>query len=968
MNRKWILYSWICFFLLGSGMLHAQLVTTIAGQAEVIGNTDGQALSQALFNNPHGIAIDGRGRLYIADRWNHKVRMMDTQTGLVTTLAGTGQIGADNGPGNVARFYEPWGITCDNDGNVYVADTKNYLIRKIDTLGNVTTIAGSGSFGVQDGSALSARFAEPSGIVLGLDGNLYICDHIGHTIRKLTPGGVVTTIAGQAFVDGDTDGPGAIARFYRPFDIDIDLDGNIIVADEWNHKIRKVTPTGFTSTIAGSGLLGSDNGPADQARFNFPWDVAVDSSGALFVMDGYNFTIRKIVNDTVSTYCGTTRSTGAQDGFGDQASFSGATALVYDFNSNSLFIADAFNELIRRVDPSTGISLLNDLNLKKNDTICIGTNVVFTAMPTNFVGYDFYVDGNLTQSNVINQFAYNFKDPGPVSFKVVGTHADGWMVESEIFTLIAVDAPDANFTYELLQSGVNGNEVRFIPFDTTANNYWWDFGDPSSGTANLSSLKSPIHLYPDEGPYSVSLRVSNGGSCVDTVYKADFVGILALTASPIQMRDTICLGESVSFAASTQAYNTYRFFVNGTQAVSSAAHTFTSTPNTVGAYEVYVEGVDGTGQIFQSPVFLFAVSAPPSSDYTWQTQGQVGNQYQVDFVDMSSGATAWDWTFGDLAAGPLNNSTVPNPSHLYSNYGRYDLQLITTGAGACKDTLIDNAAIVVAGLQGQAENSPGIWTDMPYGDTLCVGEALQLLAKPQGFAQYEFYLDNTLLQASASDIHNTILSQSGNYRFRLVGVESNGRRIEGGEWKVYAISPPVADFAIVDRRVTPQGFLVEFAAQGTGYSSYRWDFGDIASGLDNQSDLAQPTHTYADFGNYTVNLIVAVGGSCRDTVNKVDAVVFKDEPGNLFIPSAFTPNGDGANDQLYLYGNNIAAFEWSIYNEWGERIFNSQTLGQGWDGTYKGQPLPSDTYVYLAKVILANGQHVSLHGQTTLLR
>lgn len=957
----------MCFFLLGGSILQAQLVTTIAGQAEVIGNTDGQGLSQALFNNPHGIAIDGRGRLYIADRWNHKVRMMDTQTGLVTTLAGTGQIGADNGPGNVARFYEPWGITCDEDGTVYVADTKNYLIRKIDTLGNVTTIAGSGSFGVQDGTALTARFAEPSGIVLGPDGNLYICDHIGHTIRKLTPGGFVTTIAGQAFVDGDTDGPGAIARFYRPFDIDIDLDGNIIVADEWNHKIRKVTPTGFTSTIAGSGLLGSDNGAADQARFNYPWDVAVDSTGALYVMDGYNYTLRKIENDTVSTYCGTTRNTGAQDGFGDQASFSGATALVYDFNTNSLFIADAFNELIRRVDPSTGINLFNDLNLKNNDTVCIGTNILFNAIPADFIGYDFYVNGNLAL-NFSDLFAYNFKDPGIVTFKVVGTHADGWIAESESFTVVVVDAPDADFTYELLQSGVSGNEVRFLPYDSTANRYSWDFGDPQSGTNNLSNLKFPIHIYSDEGPYSVSLQVSNGGLCADTVAKADFVGILALTADPIEMRDTICLGESVNFAASTQAYSTYRFFVNGTQAVSSATHTFTSTPNTAGAYEVYVEGVDANGQVFQSSVFLFAVATPPSSDYTWQTQGQVGDQYQIDFVDLSSGATAWNWAFGDLAAGPLNTATVPNPSHLYSNYGRYDLKLITTGAGGCKDTLIDNAAIVVAGLQGQAENALGIWEDMPYGDTLCVGEAMQLLAKPEGFAQYEFYLDNTLLQASASDIHNTVLSQSGNYRFRLVGVESDGRRIEGGQWEVYAISPPVADFAILDRLITPQGLLIEFGAQSPAYSSYSWDFGDISSGVANQSELAQPSHTYADFGNYTVRLIVSVGGNCRDTVSKLDAVVFKDEPGNLFIPSAFTPNGDGQNDQLHLYGNNIAALEWSVYNEWGERIFSTQTIGQGWDGTYNGQLLPSDTYVYLAKVILANGQNVSLHGQTTLLR
>ncbi len=968
MNNKWIFYSWICLFLLGGGHLHAQLVTTIAGQAEVIGDTDGPALTQALFNNPHGIAVDKHGKLYIADRWNHKIRVMDIQTGQVSTLAGTGQIGADDGPGNVARFYEPWGITCDEDGTVYVADTKNYLIRKIDTLGNVTTIAGTGSFGVQDGPALSSRFAEPSGIVLAPDGNLYICDHIGHTIRKLTPGGVVTTIAGQAFVDGDTDGAGSIARFYRPFDIDIALNGDILVADEWNHKIRRVTPTGFTTTIAGMGALGSDDGPSSQARFNYPWDVAMDSAGAIYVMDGYNYTVRKIENDTVSTYCGTTRNTGAQDGYGDQASFSGATALVYDKNTNALFIADAFNELIRRVDPSTGINLLNDLNLADNDTICIGTDIVFNAMPADFVGYDFYVDGTLTQSNVTNLFGYNFKDPGPVSFKVIGTHADGWTAESPNFTVVAVDAPDGDFTYELLQTGPNINEVRFIPNDTTAASYLWDFGNPAAGAANTSTLVKPIHIYPDEGPYSVGLRISNGGQCADTTFKADFVGILALIGSPIQINDTICLGESVNFAASTQAYSTYRFYVNGSQMVSSASYTYESVPQTPGSYTVYVEGVDATGQVFQSPTFPFVVAEPPTTDYTWQAQGPVGDKFQIDFVDLSSGATSWNWSFGDAASGPLNISSLPNPSHLYTSYGRFDLQLITTGAGGCRDTLFESAAIVVAGLEGQREAVSGGWQDMPFGDTLCVGEPIQLLALPTDFAQYEFYLGNTLLQASAADFHTTALTQAGNYSFRLVGIESNGTRIEGGNWDVYAIPPPEADFNVVDRSINPQGLAVEFAAVGPTYSEYLWDFGDPNAGAANQSQLANPTHTYADFGNYTVSLIVAAGGSCSDTVSKFDVVIFKDEPGNLFIPNAFTPNGDGANDQLHLYGNNIAALEWSVYNEWGERVFYTQTIGQGWDGTFGGRPMQSDTYVYLAKVILANGQNVTLHGQTTLLR
>ncbi|MEL6591176.1 MAG: PKD domain-containing protein, partial [Bacteroidota bacterium] len=786
--------------------------------------------------------------------------------------------------------------------------------------------------------------------------------------RRLTPGGIVTTIAGQAFVDGDTDGPGAVARFHRPFDIDLDNDGNIIVADEWNHKIRMVTPTGFTSTIAGSGLLGSDDGPADQARFNYPWDVSMDSSGAMYVMDGFNYTIRKIDGDSVITYCGTTRTTGALDGFGDQASFSGATAIVYDPNTDALYIADAFNELIRRVDPSTGINLLNDLGLNHQDTVCVGTNVVFQAMPMNFVGYDFYVDGTLVQSSASNLFSYNFKDPGAISFKVIGTHLDGWTAESPNFRLTAVAAPPADFTYRLLQTGPGNNEVQFLPFDTTAASYFWDFGDPASGANNTSSLIKPIHVYPDEGPYSVSLRVSNGGLCADTLLRPDFVGILGLNASPIQMLDTICLGESIDFTATSQSFNTYRFFVNEVEASSSAQPAYQTTPVAAGNYTVYVEGEDALGQVFRSPDFAFVVADLPSADYTWQQQGQTNGEYPIDFVDLSTGATSWNWTFGDLASGPMNTSSLQNPTHAYSDYGRYDLRLIVSGAGGCRDTLFETAAIVVAGLFGQMEDETGIWQDMQYGDTLCVGEGLNLQARPEGFSQYEFYLDNTLLQSSAADVYTTLLSQSGNYRFRLVGVERDGRRVEGGDWQVYASPPPEADFDVLDKSISPGGLVVSFTATNSAYSDYLWDFGDPGSGASNSANQAQTEHTYADFGNYSVSLIVGVGGNCRDTLLKQDIVIFKDEPGNLFVPNAFTPNGDGENDQLYLFGNNIAALEWSIYNEWGQRVFFTQTPGQGWDGTFNGRPLASDTYVYLARVTLANGQNVSIHGQTTLLR
>ncbi|MEL6866091.1 MAG: hypothetical protein AAFP19_16810, partial [Bacteroidota bacterium] len=216
---------------------------TIAGNPEQAGNDNGPVY-QATFNNPHDLDMTPDGTIYVADRFGHQIRKI-TPDGIVSVLAGTGEEGDLDGPADQAMFNEPWGLCVSDDGTVYVADTRNNKIRVISPDGQVSTLVGTGNFGANDGLGTSVSMGNPTGVDFGLDGHLYVADHLTHVIRRVELNGTVTTIAGLPFLPGAIDGVGIGARFHRPYGIGIDpVTGDILVADEHNHRIRRVTTEG----------------------------------------------------------------------------------------------------------------------------------------------------------------------------------------------------------------------------------------------------------------------------------------------------------------------------------------------------------------------------------------------------------------------------------------------------------------------------------------------------------------------------------------------------------------------------------------------------------------------------------------------------------------------------------------------------------------------------------------------------
>jgi kumamolisin len=386
------------------------LISTISGQAGVSGNANGNGTS-AEYSFPNDVALDASGNLYIADTNNDTVRKM-TLAGVVTTLAGSpGVPGSTNGSGSTARLDYDNSIDVDSSGNIYVADSANNEIRKItQTSGNiqVTTFAGSTTSGTKNGNGTSARFDFPAGIAVDSGGNIYVADSNNNLIRKITPAGNVATLAGSGAA-GSTNGNGTAASFSFPAAVAVDSGGNVYVADAGNNVIRKITPAGVVTTLAGQApYAGINDGTGNIARFNYPSGIAVDTSGNVYVTDTNNNTIRKVTAaGVVTTLLGQPGIEGSNDGVGNVAQFNQPYGLVLD-SSGNIYIADTFNHTIRKAIPAFVPQIQTQ---PQSETVILGANAAFsvTANGTPNPSYQWQVQtpGNATWTNLSDGATFN---------------------------------------------------------------------------------------------------------------------------------------------------------------------------------------------------------------------------------------------------------------------------------------------------------------------------------------------------------------------------------------------------------------------------------------------------------------------------------------------------------------------------------------------------------------------------------
>ena len=339
-------------------------LTVIAGVITAPGYAgDGRLATEASLMNPHSVAVDEVGNLYTADTFNHRIRKVDAATGIITTIAGTGTIGfsGDGGLATRAKLATPSGIAVSTDGSLYIVDTDNRRIRKLTHHRSgwvITTVAGTGKRGRSGdgGPALKATFVRPVDIAIDPEGNLYIADTGGHQIRKINTSGIITTIAGNGRCCFTGDGRVAShAEFTPPYGISVDQSGHLYIVDRDNHRIRRVdASSGVITTVAGNGLRGyrGNGGDALSASLSSPMSVAISKDGSIFIADLGNHWIRKVDGTTgmITTVAGG-RGDGRQ---ATEARLIFPVGVAIDAEGN-LYISDTANQRIRIVKAATGL-------------------------------------------------------------------------------------------------------------------------------------------------------------------------------------------------------------------------------------------------------------------------------------------------------------------------------------------------------------------------------------------------------------------------------------------------------------------------------------------------------------------------------------------------------------------------------------------------------------------------------------
>jgi len=326
-------------------------VSTFAGSGTA-GYLDGNG-TNAQFNNPQGITINGQGNLFVSDSFNDLIREI-TPAGNVSTEAGNQTLGFLNGPALSAQFYSPNGEAFDSQGNLYVADFGNNVIRKITPAGVVSTYAGTGVAGYRNGATDStnlksttdslAMFNNPQGVAVDASGNVYVADRGNNVIREILTTGRTKTIAGNK-IKGFIDATDEAAFFNEPSGVAVGSDGTVYVTDQGNSALRKISTAGVVSTLAGNSTL--------TTLFNFPSAIAIDSKGNLFIADESGRIFEYTTNSVLYMLAGTTNANGFNNGIGSAATFNYPQGIAVDAGGN-IFVADQYNNCIRKITISIG--------------------------------------------------------------------------------------------------------------------------------------------------------------------------------------------------------------------------------------------------------------------------------------------------------------------------------------------------------------------------------------------------------------------------------------------------------------------------------------------------------------------------------------------------------------------------------------------------------------------------------------
>ncbi len=479
------------------------IITTVAGNKEY---GDGGPATEANLFMPTATTVDSCGNLYIADNYRHQVRKVDVD-GIITTVAGNGNrgYGGDGGLATEAQLYYPEGMAVDNLGNLYIADSANHCVRKVDANGIISTFVGSGIEGYSGdgGPAAQAQLNQPVDVAVDFMGNIYIGDEGNNRVRKVDTKGIITTIAGGASGFGGDGGPAIQAQLHSPSGVAVDTVGNIYIADWANNRIRKVDTNGIITTVAGNGIgwYSGDGGPATEAALQFPWKVAIDYSGNLYIADYYNDLIRKVdTNGIITTVAGGGEPPypglefGGDGGPATKAVLCLPQGIAVDTSGN-LYIADTNNNRIRKV---MGVSKSATVVGKVTDSsngLSMGRVTVVIRDSVNTFQAETDSNGMYSVPGLIpGSFTATFGMPGYIEQTLNGTSNAGQTQTVDIQLVLA--PPTLTLTITSPPNGSMFNSSPILVIGTVSNN----------ANVTVNGLQASV----DSGTFSASISLNEG--------------------------------------------------------------------------------------------------------------------------------------------------------------------------------------------------------------------------------------------------------------------------------------------------------------------------------------------------------------------------------------------------------------------------------------------------------------------------
>ncbi len=631
--------------------LNAQCVSTLAGSTQGFADGTGTA---AKFNNPYGVAVDGIGNIYIADRLNHKIRKI-TPSGVVTTLAGSTQGYAD-GTGTSAQFNSPYAIESDTSGNLYVADSSNSKIRKITPSGVVTTFATGVSF--------------PIGVAVDVSGNVYVASN-GSQIIKISPSGVVANFAGSSQT-GYADGTGTNAMFSAPRGIAVDASGNVYVADQNNRRIRKITSSGVVTTLAGSGAIGSANGTGTEAQFAAPQDVTVDATGNVYVADGTGDKIRQITTSgVVSTIAGFNNA--YADGNGADARFNFPSGVGIDAEG-TLYVADLNNNKVRKVytNLTASISYLGSPNFCSSLT---------TPQPVTLTGTGTYTGGTFSSTTGLSlnsstgAITPSTSTAGTYTITYTTSTSSGCAYTSTTqVTITAIPTVTINYSGSpFCKSLTSGQPV-------TRNGTGAFTGGIYSSSTGLTINSSTGAITPSTstpGTYTVSYSTPASGGC-SAVIASTQITITALSTASINYAGSpfcksITTPQSVTLTG-TGTYTGGTFSSSSGLIINSTTGAITPSTSTAGNYTItYTIPTSGGCAAVTATTQIVILSVPAvsiSADGTIATSISINNgnavQLQLNGSFGSNPNIQWTPSTSISSASISNPVAYPNTTTTYT--------------------------------------------------------------------------------------------------------------------------------------------------------------------------------------------------------------------------------------------------------------------------------------------------------------